>query len=264
VGEEAFTGEREEVIHYTSEGTAKSLRDELLLSGITSEDIAELHGDAKHSAQEAMADFQSGKRPVMIATIESGGTGINLDDIQGDRPRTMIIMTAPFGAVDNVQAIGRVWRLTTKSNPEIKYIFTDSSVDKWNAAIIAAKMKALGATVKGEVGRLNIDPDVLEFDPSVDDVEALDKERQKEIEAEAKKPKPPPPVRPPPTREGMSAQTDKSEGAGRLQRAERGRENAAEVRRERIRGAQRTQRLKAEEMAETSAAAGAVGRGRQP
>lgn len=142
-----------------SEGTAKSLRAALEKAGITA--ITELHGNADLNAEQAMAEFQSGKAVAMIATTESGGTGINLDDIAGDRPRTLIMMTAPFSAMTNVQASGRVWRMTTKSFPRLKYIFSDLDIDKWNAGIIAAKMRSLKATVRGEVERMAVNPDEL-------------------------------------------------------------------------------------------------------
>jgi hypothetical protein len=142
-----------------SEGTAKSLKEALIAAGIS--DITELHGKAALSADQAMAEFQSGKKRVLIATTESGGTGINLDDVTGDRPRTLIMMTAPFSAVTNVQASGRVWRMRTKTFPRIKYIFSDLDVDKWNAGIIATKMRSLKATVRGEVERMAVNPDEL-------------------------------------------------------------------------------------------------------
>lgn len=154
-GRDPISGERviiDREVYASSEGTAKQLRKELRDRGIT--EFTELHGGAEMKAAQAMDDFQSGKAKVVIATIESGGTGINLDDTTGKAPRTLIVMTAPFSAVENVQAAGRVWRLTTESIPEIHYIFGDTDVDAWNAGIIRAKMGALGAVVKGEVAKL--------------------------------------------------------------------------------------------------------------
>jgi hypothetical protein len=72
-------------------------------------------------------------------------------------------MTAPFSAVENIQGAGRVWRMTTKSQPKIMYLFGDTPTDQWNAAIIAEKMKMLGATVEGEVRKLDI-PDDIDMD----------------------------------------------------------------------------------------------------
>ena len=139
---------------HESEGTAKLLKEALAAEGVT--DVAELHGNAEDESPEAMKRFQTGRARVVIATMESGGTGINLDDVTGSRPRTMLVLTAPFSAVENVQAAGRVWRMSTKSAPRVRYLFSDSAVDRWNAAIIATKMDSLGAGVSGEVDRLKV------------------------------------------------------------------------------------------------------------
>ncbi len=148
----------EYVEYASSEGTAKTLKERLEQAGI--KNVVELHGNAGEKAADAMQKFQSGKANVIIATMESGGTGINLDDVTGDKPRTMIVMTAPFSAVQNIQAAGRVWRLTTVHDPKnptrIKMLFGDTETDDWNAGIIAKKMKMLNATVKGEVEKLDV------------------------------------------------------------------------------------------------------------
>lgn len=143
----------------SSEGTMPLLKQALAEAGIS--DVLELHGGVTPKKRlQAMNDFQAGKGRVIIATVESGGTGINLDDTAGDKPRTLLMMTAPFSAVDNVQAAGRVHRLKTKSASRIRYLFGDTEVDDWNAGLIAKKMQTLGAAVQGEVGRL--DPSSLD------------------------------------------------------------------------------------------------------
>tara|TARA_R110000868_G_scaffold72223_4_gene210791 strand:- start:1930 stop:11712 length:9783 start_codon:yes stop_codon:yes gene_type:complete len=139
----------EELIH-TSEGTAGKLKKALMDMGLTAEDIAEIHGEADENSIQAMGRFQDGDAKVVIATIASGGTGINLDDQKGTSPRTMIIMTAPFDGVGNVQAIGRIWRMATMSGAKVRYVFANTATDHWNMGIIADKMKTLGAIVQGE------------------------------------------------------------------------------------------------------------------
>lgn len=137
------------------EGTMKLLREVLKMEGI---EFGELHGNiSKAKQRKYMEDFQAGKLPVVIGTTNSAGTGVNLDDRKGDKPRTLIMMTPPFSAVDNIQAAGRINRLTTKSGSRIRYLLSDSSVDKWNASLISGKMKTLGAIVSGSVGELDID-----------------------------------------------------------------------------------------------------------
>jgi hypothetical protein len=141
--------------------TINTLKAELIKSGIKEEDIVEIHGGVSKSVQRrGMDKFQAGKAKVVIATIASGGTGINLDDRHGDKPRTVVMMTAPLSPVDNVQAAGRVWRATTKSNPRLHYIFGDTPIDEWNSKLIAGKMSTLKAVVNGEVGKLSTPQDL--------------------------------------------------------------------------------------------------------
>lgn len=143
-----------------SEGTIKLLQEALGKEGI--EPIL-LHGKLSKNKskqaqlqREAVKQFQSGKGKVIIATIESGGTGINMDDTVGDAPRSLIAMTAPFSAMENMQMAGRIWRLNTKGEADIHYLFSDTKVDKINAAILNNKMKTLGAATGGQVEKLNI------------------------------------------------------------------------------------------------------------
>lgn len=153
-----------------SESTIKLMREELEKKGIDPSLITELHGgQSKKEGRVAMDDFQSNKARIIIATVDSGGTGINLDDRTGDHPRTMLMMTPPFSGMDNVQAAGRVWRMSTKSAPRIKYILGDTDVDMWNASIVSKKMKIMGATVSGEISKL--DPEAqFEGEDAMDEI----------------------------------------------------------------------------------------------
>ncbi|MEY2667831.1 MAG: hypothetical protein RJA59_469, partial [Pseudomonadota bacterium] len=84
-----------------------------------------------------------------------GGTGINLDDRLGTRPRTLIMMTAPLESTVYIQAIGRVHRKPTKSRSRVIGLFSDHEVDTWNKQIIADKLQLQGAQVAGSVARLD-------------------------------------------------------------------------------------------------------------
>lgn len=142
---------------FGSGGTATLVREALAREGIT--DVVELHGGSKMKSTEAQGHFQKGRARVIISTVASGGTGINLDDTRGDRPRTMIMMTPPMGATGNMQAVGRIWRLKSKSYPRIRYIAADTEVDRHDMALLAKKMGLLGAAVSGDVERLDV-PDL--------------------------------------------------------------------------------------------------------
>lgn len=152
-----------------SPGTTDIFRKQLIKAGVSADNIAELHGNAEENAKESMDKFQSGKANVMIATVESGGTGINLDDVKGNAPRTMFMVTAPWTSVHSVQALGRIWRMMTKNNienPNRVFWITaeDSLIDHWNTGVVAEKLRLLHASVGGEIRRLDLNRNDAEFD----------------------------------------------------------------------------------------------------
>jgi len=132
-----------------SDSTIRQLCDDLSEKGIK---VSKIFGDA--SVTNEVDKFQNGDCDVAVVTPEKGGAGLSLDDDKGGKPRTMIVVTPPFSAVDNVQIAGRVNRLNTQSNSEIIYITADTSVDDWNTQIITEKMKTLHAAVQGNIGKL--------------------------------------------------------------------------------------------------------------
>lgn len=167
---ESVVGDKDDESAIRSDGTMVLLKKAMLEAGVPESHIAEIHGGiAKDKIPNEMDRFQSSQARVVIATLESGGAGINLDDTRGDAPRTLIMMTAPFSAVDNMQGIGRVWRLKTQSVPHIHFLFGDTEVDEWNSGLIGKKMKTLGASVAGHVGKVDIteldEKDAIDYEP---------------------------------------------------------------------------------------------------
>ncbi len=133
----------------SSEGTIQALRKQLEEMGISTDDIVELHGGTKTKPGDAMGAFQSGKAKVILTTQASGGTGINLDDNVGDKPRTLISLTPSFSANEFMQMVGRVWRSQTNSIPEIHCLFSDLEIDTWGKELLSSKLVTLGAMVGG-------------------------------------------------------------------------------------------------------------------
>jgi 2'-5' RNA ligase len=131
-----------------ADSSVEDLRRKLQEAGISSDEIVDLHGGVNLSDDQkadSVAKFNRGNARVIIATIESGGTGIDLDDQIGDSPRSMIVITPPVSGADTVQAIGRVWRLKSKSYPKIRFIFSDTEIDRWNAACLMKKLQSMKA-----------------------------------------------------------------------------------------------------------------------
>jgi len=161
---------RGKVIH-SSRGTPELIKK--AFEGVKGVRIGELHGGSQNDPHASMRNFQEGATNVLIATMERGGIGIDLDDQVGNRPRTMIVATAPFSGDRNVQAGGRVWRETTKSkhgDTVIDYMFGDTEIDDWNQGIIATKMRTLGAVVEGEARSLDVN---IPFDIGEEALEEL-------------------------------------------------------------------------------------------
>lgn len=117
--------------------------------------------------------FQDGRKRILIATPEAGGTGISLDDTVGSAPRTIIIMTAPFSSVEVVQILGRINRAQTKSRQRAYFLWVDVPIDKRLRDIIASKLRILGAAVQGEVKKVSVEE--VEFATSENAQENYDK-----------------------------------------------------------------------------------------
>lgn len=121
--------------------------------------IVGTHGEyEEYRRLENVSDFQDRKRRILIGTITSGGTGLNLDDTVGNAPRTMIVVTSPLSFINVVQAVGRIVRANTKSRSVCRFLFADDvAVDDWLKSLLAMKFVTLNATVKGEMKALSLE-----------------------------------------------------------------------------------------------------------
>lgn len=123
------------------------LADQLTDQGI---DFGQIYGAGKSKKIKAASDFQSGKVRVVLATPKSGGTGINLDDVSGDAPRTMIVATANYSGDVFDQIIGRISRRNTASPSKIINVSSaDSISDQRRGVILKKKLAALRAIQSG-------------------------------------------------------------------------------------------------------------------
>ncbi len=128
-----------------SETRVPSIRTRLIpvleASGIK---YAEVHGEAKGDNIDAVRKFQEGDADVLVMTGASGGTGINLDDTVGDKPRTLIVTTANFKGDQVQQLIGRVSRRNTKSPSEAVFLQAPTILsDQRRAEALNMKLAAL-------------------------------------------------------------------------------------------------------------------------
>jgi hypothetical protein len=108
--------------------------------------IARLYskGDPK---DVAIDKFNNQGANVLIATTAMGGTGIELDDKDGDQPREMIIMSPPVSAISAVQLVYRVWRADSASRPNIVFLTAEHQVDQEPLDRMRQKMRLLDAVM---------------------------------------------------------------------------------------------------------------------
>lgn len=128
----------------------------------------------KRNNDKVIRDFQLGNKRIILTTIQSGATGISLDDQDifteevydqdgnlikprklikegGDRPRSLICMTAPLSGELNTQMLGRIYRKMTKSYSRAYYLFVpELAADKWAIKIAMTKLQTLNATMAGQ------------------------------------------------------------------------------------------------------------------
>jgi hypothetical protein len=141
-----------QMVGFQLESPVELLKNELKKNNI---EFSELHSKSKKKASQVQKDFQSGKTKVIIASLESGGTGINLDDTVGNNPRTIIYTFAPYRGVSAVQGNGRIWRSSTIQNDNspnriVTITATDISLDTSRASVLSKKLQLMGAAIGGD------------------------------------------------------------------------------------------------------------------
>lgn len=115
--------------------------------------FSELHGEVEAmkgrssaSARAAMLDrFQKGDAQVMLMTMKSGSTGIDLDDQVGDKPRAMIVATKGFSEKTLQQLVYRISRRNTKSKGTVIFAEAKTKSDERSNAILYNKKSILSA-----------------------------------------------------------------------------------------------------------------------
>ncbi len=80
---------------------------------------------------------------ILISNIKVGGVGISLDDQDGRFPRTVFIVPQYY-VIETQQAMGRVYRVKTKSNATIRFIYSkEIRMEKDILDAIAKKQKVI-------------------------------------------------------------------------------------------------------------------------
>lgn len=114
--------------------------------------VGQVHGARTGGQRTAdISAFQSGKKKVMVATVDAGGTGLSLHDLLGDHPRAQLNLTAPWTGKAVEQLAGRTYRVGTKSDTQMIWFGIDTPIERELLGRVAIKMESLGALVKGKV-----------------------------------------------------------------------------------------------------------------
>lgn len=131
--------------------------------------------------QACIDDFQSGKRRLIVATIQAGGVGISLHDTTGNAPR-MSIISPTWSAQDMVQTLGRIHRAGAKTPACQRIVFVANTWEERICAIIEEKITNLHG--------LN-DGDLIGLDVQRQDIGALMQIQEGEEEPASEDPAPP-------------------------------------------------------------------------
>ncbi|MCK9479845.1 MAG: strawberry notch family protein, partial [Firmicutes bacterium] len=95
------------------------------------------------------AEFNSGKRDVLIFSLPSGGTGFSFHDTNG-KQRAFYYAEMGWGAVAATQGEGRVHRAGELSKPIYTMPSNDMPIEKRTMSAITNRLAALGALTKGQ------------------------------------------------------------------------------------------------------------------
>jgi len=78
----------------------------------------------------------------MLCTIQAGGTGVSLHDINGNHPRVSLI-SPTFSAIDFKQTLGRIHRAGAKSPAVQKIVFAEGTVEMRVCKLVKRKLDNL-------------------------------------------------------------------------------------------------------------------------
>ena len=121
----------------------RSTLDQLAGTMLVSHNIhpATIHGGQDAETREKnIKRFQSNHQRMLVATIQSGGVGINLHDIHGGHPRRTL-MSPSFSAIDMKQALGRCFRAGCKTPVIQNLVFTKGTVEEYVYESVKKKIK---------------------------------------------------------------------------------------------------------------------------
>lgn len=141
------------------------------------------------SAKKDLEAWRNGSKPVLLATMKKGGTGLSLHDKVGDHPTTQINVNLPWTPTEIVQVAQRSARYGLVGKAEIMWLFSENiPFDRDLGRRVGGRMADMGAVVHGQ--------DVADADRLQDwDFESqpfsVDQDGKVEVQPELEKPSEP-------------------------------------------------------------------------
>lgn len=86
-------------------------------------------GQKPEERQQFIDDFQADKERVIIISLQAGGAGLSLHDLNGNHPRLAIISPS-FSCCDLKQALGRVHRAGAKTKSRQLIVFAANTIEE--------------------------------------------------------------------------------------------------------------------------------------
>ena len=113
-------------------------------------DCAIFGGQNPDARQKAIDAFQRDQSRVIIANIDAGGVGVSLHDLNGNHPRTAIILPTNK-VVSLTQALGRVHRAGGKSKSRQIILFASGTIEETICETIRKRMGQIATLNDGDM-----------------------------------------------------------------------------------------------------------------
>jgi len=143
-----------------------------IVNGVGADKTAIFTGDRTENAANADLDqWLDNKKPLLVATMAKGGTGLSLHSRRpGDPERVLIGLNMPWTATVMKQVLGRVTRLGMLKPSEVRWLFLDHDFERTIAAKVGGRMQDMGAVVSGKIPSMGTDIEAFDFDAPAEGV----------------------------------------------------------------------------------------------
>jgi superfamily II DNA or RNA helicase len=137
-----------------------------------------ISGENPELRDKMIAKFQADEKHVIICNIQSGGIGISLHDLHGNRPRRSI-MVPSWSAMMDKQALGRIWRAGGKSKCIQKILYCPKTIEETIVNLIKEKFDNIDSVNDGSGSSLNLFNETMKR-MGITDIPVIEEEKDKD------------------------------------------------------------------------------------